>query len=84
MPSPRQRSTRVVVAVLAILLATLMPPPVEAAAPLVSPSGAGTVVIGPQAMEGNLQIHPGDSLRAGLRPLPALTQQVQNRSPEAL
>jgi len=47
------------------LLVVLLPPPVEAAAPLVSPSGAGTVVIGPQAMEGNLQIHPGDALRAG-------------------
>ena len=47
------------------LAVALLPPPVEAAAPLVSPSGAGTVVIGPQAMEGNLQIHPGDALRAG-------------------
>ena len=47
------------------LLVVLLPPPVEAAGPVVSPSGAGTVVIGPQAMEGNLQIHPGDSLRAG-------------------
>ena len=37
----------------------------HAAPPLVSPSGAGTVIIGPQAMEGNLQIHPGDALRAG-------------------
>jgi RHS repeat-associated protein len=47
------------------LLGVLLPPPVEAAGPVVSPSGAGTVVIGPQAMEGNLQIHPGDALRAG-------------------
>ena len=52
-------------AALVALVATLLPPPVEAAAPLVSPSGAGTVVIGPQAMEGNLQIHPGDTVRAG-------------------
>src|SRR5579864_5422846 len=43
----------------------MLPPATEAAGPLVSPSGAGTVVIGPQAMEGNLQIHPGDPLRAG-------------------
>ncbi len=61
----RSGSIRIVVAVVASLLAALLPPPVEAAAPLVSPSGAGTVVIGPQAMEGNLQIYPGDSLRAG-------------------
>ncbi len=47
------------------VLVVLLPLPVEAAGPVVSPSGAGTVVIGPQAMEGNLQIHPGDSLRAG-------------------
>src|SRR5712664_2039056 len=46
-------------------LVVLVPPPVEAPGPIVSPSGAGTVVIGPQAMEGNLQIHPGDALRAG-------------------
>ena len=38
---------------------------VEAAAPLVSPSGAGTVVLGPQAMAGDLKINPGDVLRAG-------------------
>lgn len=38
---------------------------VEAAAPMVIPSGVGSVVIGPQAMQGNLQIHPGDQLRAG-------------------
>jgi hypothetical protein len=38
---------------------------VEAAAPLVSPSGAGTIVLGPQAMEGALKIHPGDILLAG-------------------
>ncbi|HKB33094.1 MAG TPA: hypothetical protein VKF16_04440, partial [Candidatus Dormibacteraeota bacterium] len=47
------------------LAVALLPPAVDAAAPLVSPSGAGTVVIGPQSMEGNLQIHPGDPLRAG-------------------
>jgi hypothetical protein len=51
--------------VIALLLITMLPAPVQAAPPLVSPSGAGTVVIGPQAMEGNLQIHPGDTLRAG-------------------
>jgi hypothetical protein len=48
-----------------ILLAALASMPVEAAAPLVSPSGAGTVVLGPQAMEGALKIHPGDQLWAG-------------------
>src|SRR5216683_572232 len=64
MVRPRARSTWVALIACAIL-ASLWPPPVEAAPPLVSPSGAGTVVIGPQAMEGNLQIHPGDALRAG-------------------
>lgn len=61
----RARLTGTVIAVLEALLATLLPPTVDAAPPSVSPSGAGTVVIGPQSMEGNLQIHPGDALRAG-------------------
>src|SRR5260370_32554311 len=64
MVRPRARSTWVALIACATV-ASLWPPPVEAAPPLVSPSGAGTVVIGPQAMEGNLQIHPGDALRAG-------------------
>ncbi|HEX2681721.1 MAG TPA: hypothetical protein VHQ03_10555, partial [Candidatus Dormibacteraeota bacterium] len=65
MDRPGARSVRLVLAVAISVLASLLPPSVEAAPPLVSPSGAGTVVIGPQAMEGNLQIHPGDPLRAG-------------------
>ena len=36
-----------------------------ALAGVVLPSGAGTLTIGPQAMEGNLQIHPGDTIKAG-------------------
>src|SRR5260370_33251696 len=64
MVRPRARSTCFALIACATV-ASLWPPPVEAAPPLVSPSGAGTVVIGPQAMEGNLQIHPGDALRAG-------------------
>jgi RHS repeat-associated protein len=64
---PRRRIRRiwVVLTGCVTLAVAMLPPAVQAAAPLVSPSGAGTVVIGPQAMEGNLQIHPGDSLRAG-------------------
>src|SRR5207245_9816482 len=34
-------------------------------AAVVVPSGAGTLTIGPQAMEGNLQIRPGDTIKAG-------------------
>ena len=37
----------------------------QALAGVVVPSGAGTLTIGPQAMEGNLQIRPGDSIKAG-------------------
>lgn len=37
----------------------------QALAGVVIPSGAGTLTIGPQAMEGNLQIHPGDTIKAG-------------------
>jgi len=37
----------------------------QALAGVVLPSGAGTLTIGPQAMEGNLQIHPGDTIKAG-------------------
>jgi hypothetical protein len=48
-----------------ILLAAQAAMRVEAAAPLVSPSGAGTVSLGPQAMAGDLKIKPGDVLRAG-------------------
>jgi hypothetical protein len=48
-----------------ILLAAQVSMRVEAAAPLVSPSGVGAVVLGPQAMEGDLKINPGDVLRAG-------------------
>ena len=48
-----------------VLLAVQVSMRVEAAAPLVSPSGVGAVVLGPQAMEGDLKIHPGDVLRAG-------------------
>jgi len=48
-----------------ILLAAQAAMRVEAAAPLVSPSGVGTVSLGPQAMQGDLKINPGDVLRAG-------------------
>jgi hypothetical protein len=48
-----------------VLLAAQTSMRVEAAAPLVSPSGVGTVVLGPQAMEGDLKVSPGDVLRAG-------------------
>src|SRR5438874_754883 len=37
----------------------------QALAGVVVPSGAGTLTIGPQAMEGNSQIRPGDSIKAG-------------------
>ena len=37
----------------------------QALAGVVLPSGAGTLTIGPQAMEGNLQIRPGDTIKAG-------------------
>ncbi len=48
-----------------MLLAAQASMRVEAAAPLVSPSGVGTVSLGPQAMAGDLKIKPGDVLRAG-------------------
>jgi hypothetical protein len=48
-----------------MLLAAQASMQVEAAAPLVSPSGVGAVVLGPQAMDGDLKINPGDVLRAG-------------------
>jgi len=48
-----------------MLLAAQASIQVEAAAPLVSPSGVGAVVLGPQAMEGDLKINRGDVLRAG-------------------
>jgi hypothetical protein len=48
-----------------VLLAAQASMRVEAAAPLVSPSGAGVVMLGPQAMDGDLKIKPGDVLRAG-------------------
>jgi hypothetical protein len=48
-----------------MLLAAQVAMRVEAAAPLVSPSGVGTVLLGPQAMAGDLKINPGDVLRAG-------------------
>src|SRR5216683_3640013 len=37
----------------------------QALAGVVFPSGAGALTIGPQAMEGNLQIHPADTIKAG-------------------
>jgi hypothetical protein len=61
----RSRGIRLPLVACALLLAAQAPGSVDAAPPLVSPSGSGTVVIGPQAMEGNLNIHPGDLLRAG-------------------
>jgi len=59
------RNFRIVLVSVVSLLVGLLPLSVEGAPPLVTPSGPGTVVIGPQAMEGSLQIHPGDTLRAG-------------------
>jgi RHS repeat-associated protein len=65
MLGPRMKPIWAALAGCSVLIAAMLPPAVQAAGPTVSPSGAGTVVIGPQAMEGNLQIHPGDPLRAG-------------------
>jgi len=48
-----------------VLLAAQTSMRVEATAPPVIPSGVGSVVLGPQAMEGDLKIKPGDVLRAG-------------------
>ena len=45
------------------ILISAIPPGAWAAT--IVPSGPGTIVIGPQAMEGNLQIHPGDTVKAG-------------------
>ena len=50
---------------LGLLVSSMLRPDEVLADPNVIPSGAGTIVIGPQAMEGNLQVHPGDPLRAG-------------------
>jgi RHS repeat-associated protein/uncharacterized repeat protein (TIGR01451 family) len=64
----RMRPSRRVVTVLvgvALLAPTVLRPETVLADPSVIPSGSGTIVIGPQAMEGNLQIHPGDPLKAG-------------------
>src|SRR5258708_3120882 len=85
MPGPRMKPISALLAGCAILAVALLPPAVQAAGPLVSPTGAGTVVIGPQAMEGNLQIHPGDPLRAGFDftmpgSHPAATATIENAS----
>jgi hypothetical protein len=63
--TPRRIGLSLSLSLCAFLLATQATIPVEAALPLVSPSGAGTVTLGPQAMEGAFKIHPGDILWAG-------------------
>lgn len=63
------RQTSFLLAACVAFVAGLAPTAIQAAtvgaSPPVIPSGAGTVAIGPQAMEGNLRIHPGDLLLAG-------------------
>ena len=63
------RQTSFLLGACVALVAGLAPTSIQAAnagaPPPVIPSGAGTVAIGPQAMEGNLRIHPGDFLLAG-------------------
>ena len=59
-----RRSHQVLVAIglASVLISTL---PQSAWGATIVPTGPGTVVIGPQAMEGNLSIHPGDTIKAG-------------------
>src|SRR5215467_161811 len=61
---PSRRAAMVFVG-LALMAPTVLRPEAVLADPSVIPSGTGTLVIGPQAIEGNLQIHPGDPLKAG-------------------
>src|SRR4029077_10537129 len=61
----RRHSRLTIASMLAITGLLLMQTVDEALAGVVLPSGAGTLTIGPQAMEGNLQIHAGDTIRAG-------------------
>ncbi len=63
----RGRSQRrlTIASMLAITGLLLMQTVDPALAGVVLPSGAGTLTIGPQAMEGNLQIHAGDTIMAG-------------------
>jgi len=59
------RRQATIVATLAICGVLVLQPIDQALAGIVVPSGAGTLTIGPQAMEGNLQVHPADAIRAG-------------------
>src|SRR5438309_7507701 len=82
----RGRAVLVAAGATSVLISAI--PPAAWAATIV-PTGPGTVVIGPQAMEGNLQIHPGDIIKAGydftmLGSHPAATVTAQNASVKVL
>lgn len=61
----RSRRRITIASMLAIICLLVVQTVDQALAGVVLPSGAGTLTIGPQAMEGNLQIHPGDTVKAG-------------------